>query len=137
VLYYNDSIATTPERVIAALHSFTEPMVLLIGGRDKHLPWEDAARLMLHKARTIILFGEAASLVNRVIDKIRYEHRGLSTEIYHCYTLAEAVRLADHVSKPGDVVLLSPGCASYDAFQNFMERGERFRELVWQLEDEE
>lgn len=136
-LYYNDSIATTPERVIAALHSFTEPIVLLLGGRDKHLPWEDAARLMLHKARTIILFGEAASLIARVIDKIRYELKGINTEIYHCPTLEEAVQLAGRISKPGDAVLLSPGCTSYDAFQNYVERGEQFKALVWQLENEE
>jgi UDP-N-acetylmuramoylalanine--D-glutamate ligase len=135
VLYYNDSISTTPERVIAALHSFTEPVILLVGGRDKYLPWEDAVRLMLHKARGIILFGEAAGLVHRVIDKVRPEIRGNSAAVYQCHTLAEAVQLAAQIAKPGEVVLLSPGCASFDAFQNFVERGERFREFVGQLEE--
>jgi UDP-N-acetylmuramoylalanine--D-glutamate ligase len=134
VLYYNDSISTTPERIIAALHSFNEPIILLVGGRDKHLPWEDAARLMLHKTRAIVLFGEAADLVSPVINKVRHEIKGTQTEVQACPTLAEAVQVAAEVAKPGDVVLLSPGCASYDAFRNFMERGQHFRELVERLE---
>jgi UDP-N-acetylmuramoylalanine--D-glutamate ligase len=135
VLYYNDSISTTPERIMAALHSFTEPLILLVGGRDKQLPWEDAARLMLHKARHIILFGEAASLVQTILDKVRHEIKNTGVTVQQCHTLAEAVQLAGQVAKPGEVVLLSPGCASYDAFRNFMERGQQFKELVWQLED--
>lgn len=136
VLYYNDSISTTPERIMAALHSFNESIILLVGGRDKYLPWEDAVRLMLHKTRVIILFGEAADLVHTVINKVRQEAKGVKVELYAYPTLAEAVQVAAQVAKPGEVVLLSPGCASYDAYQNFMERGRHFRELVERLGDE-
>jgi UDP-N-acetylmuramoylalanine--D-glutamate ligase len=134
VLYYNDSISTTPERIIAALHSFNEPIILLVGGRDKHLPWEDAVRLMFHKTRAIVLFGEAADLVETVINKVRREAKGPTVEVYSCSSLAEAVQRAAQIAQVGNVVLLSPGCASYDAFQNFMERGRHFRELVERLE---
>lgn len=134
VNYYNDSIATSPERLVAALTSFEEPIVLLAGGRDKHLPWEEAARLILQKARAVILFGEAAQLIAAAIRKARRELPGTATFVHRQATLDEAVALAGQVARPGEVVLLSPGCASYDMFRDFAERGERFKELVLQLE---
>jgi UDP-N-acetylmuramoylalanine--D-glutamate ligase len=133
VSYYNDSIATTPERLIAALRSFDEPIVLLAGGRDKHLPWEDAARLMMHKTQHVILFGEATEIIARAIDQVRQEVNTIEPSLHRCVNLEEAVHLAAQVAKPGDVILLSPGCASFDAFQNFAERGQSFKEFVLQL----
>jgi UDP-N-acetylmuramoylalanine--D-glutamate ligase len=91
---------------------------------------------MFHKARAIILFGEAASLVYTEISKVRQEAKGTRAEVYSSPNLAGAVQVAAQVAKPGYVVLLSPGCASYDAYQNYMERGHHFRELVERLEDE-
>jgi len=126
VRYYNDSIATSPERTVAALRSFDQPIVLLAGGRDKHLPWDEMARLTLQKARRLILFGEAAPIIEEAIrvsgDWEEFVHR--------CQTLDEAVAMAVREARPGDVVLLSPGGTSFDAFSDFVERGERFRELV-------
>ena len=133
VNYYNDSIATSPERLIAALHSFEEPIVLLVGGRDKHLPWEEAARLIWRKTDQVILFGEAAELIAKVLNRVRPEVTDTDTVVHRCSTLQEAVNLAADVAHAGCVVLLSPGCASYDAFRDFAERGERFKELVIQL----
>lgn len=138
VQYYNDSIATTPERLAAALRSFQEPIVLLAGGRDKHLPWDEAARLMLERARHIILFGEAAMLISAELAKVkaaapRKRHHGWPA-VRRVATLEEAVELAASVAQAGDVVLLSPGCASFDAFTDFAERGDRFRELVVRLQ---
>ena len=133
VNYYNDSVSTTPERLIAALHSFDEPIILLAGGRDKHLPWDDVARLMIHKTRAVILFGEATELIARAINKVRPEISITDTALHRCANLTEAVNLAAKVAQPGNVVLLSPGCASFDQFSNFAERGERFKELVLQL----
>lgn len=133
VRYYNDSIATSPERLIAALRSFNEPVVLLAGGRDKHLPWEDTARLMLNKTRTIILFGEAAELIAREIEHIQSEIVKSITSLRLCKTVDEAVSLAAEAAQAGDVVLLSPGCTSFDAFRSFAERGQYFKELVRQL----
>lgn len=131
--YFNDSISTSPERLIAALQSFKEPIVLLAGGRDKHLPWEEAARLILHKARTLILFGEAAGLIADAIERAKRDIPAATVTLHRCANLAQAVQQAGQIAKPGDVVLLSPGCASYDAFRNYMERGRTFKELVRQL----
>jgi UDP-N-acetylmuramoylalanine--D-glutamate ligase len=130
VCYYNDSIATTPERTVAALRSFDQPIVLLAGGRDKHLPWDEVARLTLQKARCLILFGEAAPIIEKALRIANHESRVTRLAIYRCSTLEEAVEVAAGKARPGDVVLLSPGGTSFDAFRDFAERGERFRELV-------
>jgi UDP-N-acetylmuramoylalanine--D-glutamate ligase len=151
VCYYNDSIATSPERLVAALKSFDEPLVLLAGGRDKHLLWNEAARLMLQRTRHVILFGEAVELIAGALEaeskKLEAESQGPRATygpplernkpmLHRCVTLEDAVALAAQVARPGDVVLLSPGCASFDAFKDFAERGERFRELVKKTKDE-
>lgn len=138
VWYYNDSIATSPERLAAALQSFQAPLILLAGGRDKHLPWEEAARLAVRRCRHAILFGEATELIAGSINKVRNEVTGgASFSLHRCVNLSEAVQLAATLAHPGDVVLLSPGCASFDAFRDFAERGERFKQLVHALETEE
>ncbi|HET7090086.1 MAG TPA: UDP-N-acetylmuramoyl-L-alanine--D-glutamate ligase [Anaerolineae bacterium] len=128
VQYYDDSIATAPERVIAALHSFQEPIVLLVGGRDKHLPWAEAAQLIVNRVRQLILFGEMAELVQRSIAEVTW--RDSLEAVHRVVTLAEAVRKAAEVARPGDVVLLSPGGTSFDAFKDFAERGDKFQEYV-------
>jgi UDP-N-acetylmuramoylalanine--D-glutamate ligase len=129
VTYVNDSIATAPERVVAALHSFTEPIVLLAGGIDKKLPWEDMIRLALSKARRIIAFGDAGDLVVDVVRRIS----GSANAVIRVKTLDEAVTKAAELAQPGDVVLLSPGGTSYDTYKDFEERGEHFRRLVMGL----
>lgn len=129
VTYVNDSIATAPERVVAALHSFTEPVVLLVGGKDKKLPWEDMIRLALTKARRIIAFGDAGDLVVEVVRRIS----GSTDAVIRVKTLDEAVARAAELAQPGDVVLLSPGGTSYDVYKDFEERGEHFRRLVMGL----
>lgn len=130
VKYYNDSIATSPERLFAALRSFRETVVLLAGGHDKNLPWEDVSRMILHKASHVILFGEAAQLIASHVEAANEEMPNLNTTVHFCQSLADAVQLAAQVAQAGDVVLLSPGCASYDMFRDFVERGELFISLV-------
>ncbi len=133
VRYYNDSIATTPERTVAALRSFDQPIVLLAGGRDKHLPWDEMARLTLEKVRRLVLFGEAAPIIEKAVRIANFELRGsrdLGEFVHRCQMLEEAVEVAAREARPGDVVLLAPGGTSFDAFRDFAERGERFRELV-------
>jgi UDP-N-acetylmuramoylalanine--D-glutamate ligase len=136
VRYYNDSIATSPERVVAALKSFEEPIVLLAGGRDKHLPWDEAAHLILKRTRHVILFGEAVELIARALE-VESEAQGWETSskpmLHRCVTLEDALAVAVQVAHPGDVVLLAPGCTSFDSFQDFAERGRWFRELVGSL----
>jgi UDP-N-acetylmuramoylalanine--D-glutamate ligase len=131
VRWYDDSIATTPERLIAALRCFDQPVILLCGGRDKHLPWEDAARMMLARCKAIILFGEMGPLVAEHLAQQRgVADHAAGAQWMVVPDLRTAVLEAHSLAQPGDVVLLSPGGTSYDAFKDFAERGERFREWV-------
>ncbi len=134
VAWYNDSIATAPERSIAAMRSFTEPLVLLAGGRDKHLPWDKFIQEAQQRVSHLIVFGEAADLI---MDAISQYNRQFSTQtaftIQRCKTMQEAISTAASLVKPGDVVLLSPGGTSFDEFTDFEERGEKFRLWVKQL----
>jgi len=103
----------------------------LAGGRDKALPWEDMAQVALRRARHVVAFGEAAGLVEREIRNEKLENRNEKLEgLTRVETLEEAVEEAARVARPGDVVLLSPGGTSFDAFKDFAERGERFQALV-------
>ncbi|MDQ7025782.1 MAG: UDP-N-acetylmuramoyl-L-alanine--D-glutamate ligase [Anaerolineae bacterium] len=131
VVYINDSIATAPERLVAALRSFSEPLVLLLGGADKDLPWDEAVHLALQKSKHIILFGEEGE--KQVRDKAMRLLRllGASDKIMTLVgTLDDAVATAAEIATAGDIVLLSPGGTSYDAYHDFAERGEHFRKLV-------
>jgi UDP-N-acetylmuramoylalanine--D-glutamate ligase len=131
VRFYDDSIATAPERTAAALRVFEDPIILLAGGRDKALPWEEMARLAVQRARHVVAFGEAAGLVERVITEAKREVQGGRLEdITRVGSLEEAVTTAVEVAQAGDVVLLAPGGTSFDAFQDFEERGDRFKALV-------
>jgi UDP-N-acetylmuramoylalanine--D-glutamate ligase len=134
ITYINDSIATAPERLIAALRAFKEPLVLLIGGADKNLPWDEAIFLALQKARHIVVFG--ASGEKQVSDKAMHllRLRGAKEDVVsRVADLPAAVARAYEVAEEGDVVLLSPGGTSYDAYKDFAERGEHFRRLVGEL----
>jgi len=130
VRWYDDSIATAPERLVAALKCFDQPVILLCGGRDKHLPWEEAARAMLERCKAIVLFGEMGPLVAEHLTHQRGAGSGAPAQQVIVPDLRTAVRKAHRLAQPGDVVLLSPGGTSYDAFKDFAERGERFREWV-------
>ncbi len=127
--WYNDSIATAPERVIAAIQSFEEPLVLLAGGRDKKLPWAEFARIVGRRVDHLILFGEAADLVYQAIEATDMRPK----TVQRCANLREAVKAAAQIVNTGDVVLLSPGGTSFDEFRDFEERGERYREWVNKL----
>jgi len=134
-LWVNDSIATAPERVVAALRSFDAPIILLAGGRDKKLPWDEFAREAGRRARRVIAFGEAAPLIEEVLRPYVGMQDGLLAGVERVSTLEEAVQRAAALAHPGDVVLLSPGGTSFDAYENFEKRGEHFRALVHALED--
>lgn len=129
--WYNDSIATAPERSMAAVRSFTEPIVLLAGGRDKNLPWGDFARLVSERVDHLVLFGEAVHKIMTAIGTPAPGERPYT--VAYCKNLAEAVQAAAQVVEPGDVVLLSPGGTSYDEFRDFEMRGEAYRQWVLDL----
>ena len=131
VRWYNNSIATAPERTIAAIRAFDEPIVLLLGGRDKDLPWEDLMQLVGERVDHVVLFGEAAEKIQKTAERIGlHENESAFTRVQGLY---EAVNHAAEIAEPGDVVLLSPGGTSFDEFKDFAERGERFREWVQAL----
>jgi UDP-N-acetylmuramoylalanine--D-glutamate ligase len=132
VKWFNDSIATAPERSIAAIRAFDEPIVLLLGGRDKDLPWEDLAKLVRQRVDHVIVFGEAAEKILKALGKPGNGERPYS--IHHCESLREAIQWVPQVVSPGDVVLFSPGGTSFDEFRDFSERGDRFREWVQALQ---
>lgn len=123
VTWVNDSIATSPERTIAGLEAFREPVVLLLGGRDKNLPLDGLRELARQRCRAVVCFGEAGPLF--------YEGmRGAVGPTSLVSTLDEAVAAGADVAREGDVVLLSPAGTSFDAFPSFEVRGEAFRRLV-------
>jgi UDP-N-acetylmuramoylalanine--D-glutamate ligase len=129
VRWYNDSIATAPERVSAALRSFAEPIVLLLGGRDKHLPWDALAAQVRDRVKAVVLFGEAGPLIEQALLAQGVEPGRLTRH----KSLAQAVPAAAGLAAPGDVVLLSPGCTGFDEFRDFAERGEKFKAWVLAL----
>ncbi len=134
VLYVNDSIATAPERVMAAIRSFDEPIILLAGGRDKKLPWAEMATLAAQRVRYLVTFGEYGTAIAEHVRAARLLG-GRLEGIETFKTLDEAVKRASEVAEQGDVVLLSPGGTSYDSYEDFQARGEHFRALVLALEE--
>ena len=130
VRWYNDSIATAPERSMAAIRAFDEPIVLLLGGRDKDLPWEDLIRLASEHVDHMVLFGEAAEKIGKTLDALGLPAR---FTLSRADGLQDAIHKAAEVAEAGDVVLLSPGGTSFDEFKDFAERGERFRTWVREL----
>jgi UDP-N-acetylmuramoylalanine--D-glutamate ligase len=131
VRWYNDSTATAPERSMAAIRAFEEPIVLLLGGRDKDLPWEELMRLVGERVDHVVLFGEAAEKIRNTAQSLGLRENG--SRLSRAQGLHEAVIKAAEVAESGDVVLLSPGGTSFDEFKDFAERGERFREWVLEL----
>jgi UDP-N-acetylmuramoylalanine--D-glutamate ligase len=128
VRWYNNSIATAPERTIAVIRSFEEPIVLMLGGRDKDLPWDELAELIQKRVDHVVLFGEAAELIEKAVTAA-----GSAVDLRRAKNLKEAVVQAAEVAHTGDVVLLSPGGTSFDEFKDFEERGEAFRKWVQAL----
>ena len=130
--WYNDSIATAPERTIAALNAFDVPIILLAGGRDKDLPWNRLAEKIYQKVDHLIVFGETADLILDAVGQPRPGSRPLTID--RCDDLAKATTAAAQRVEAGDVVLLSPGGTSFDEFSDFEERGRQFVQWVQELQ---
>jgi UDP-N-acetylmuramoylalanine--D-glutamate ligase len=122
VKFVDDSIATAPERSIAALQAYDEPLVLVAGGRDKHLPMEDWARLIVRRVKHVVLLGEMSDLVADAL----HDADGSYDRVTRAASMDQAVKQAAAVATSGDVVLLSPGGTSYDMYRDFEERGRDF-----------
>ena len=127
--YYNDSKSTTPESTMIALHAFDEPTIVLVGGQGKNMPYDQMAAARRARAKAVICYGAEGPVMHKVLQ--------LTTEgparIELVASVPEAVSLAAKLAAPGDVVVLSPACTSYDAFTNYEQRGEAFRQLVEEI----
>jgi UDP-N-acetylmuramoylalanine--D-glutamate ligase len=123
VTFYNDSKGTNVASTITALESFSEPVVLIAGGKAKGQDFAPLAAAARGRVRHVVLLGEDR-------DKVRAPLAGLGIGIEEAASMEAAVRAAAAAARPGDVVLLSPGCASFDMFQNFEHRGEVFKAAV-------
>ena len=129
VKWYNDSIGTSPSRTIAGLNSFSEKIVLIAGGYDKHLDYEPIAKPIVDNVSKLILIGATAPKIQEVVEK-ELSKQEKEIPIYNCTTLKQTVEKAKEVAKQGEIVLFSPASASFDMFKNFEERGNIFKELV-------
>ncbi|MHB9094488.1 MAG: UDP-N-acetylmuramoyl-L-alanine--D-glutamate ligase [Eubacteriales bacterium] len=127
VKFINDSKGTNPDASIKALEAYDEPIVLLAGGRNKGSDFTEFARKIREKVRSLVVLGECRGEIKTAVAKTGF------SEIHEAGTFDEAVGIAAREAKPGEIVLLSPACASWDMFKNFEERGERFKEVVMNL----
>lgn len=126
VKYYNDSKATNINAAWYALDSFNVPIVLILGGRDKGNDYSDLADQIREKVHTVLAIGEARPLIEEQL-------KGVVPNLVACKTMREAVREGKRVAKKGEIVLLSPACASFDMFENYEHRGNEFKKAVNEL----
>jgi UDP-N-acetylmuramoylalanine--D-glutamate ligase len=128
VRYFNDSIATIPEAAIAALESFPPATVIqIVGGYDKHLSLDAMCMLLARRAKAVLCIGVTGPVIAATLAQ---NQGGPIPPVYQCGDLGTAMTTAKSLSRPGDIVLLSPGCASYDQFVNFEKRGEAFARMA-------
>ena len=131
VRYFNDSIASSPTRTIAGLKSFDQKVMLIAGGYDKHIPFEPLAPYIIEKVKFMALSGPTAAAIEKAVTE--HPHYKGSPEIVKVADIKEAVEIINSKAQKGDIVTLSPACASFDAFPNFEARGKYFKELVNKL----
>jgi UDP-N-acetylmuramoylalanine--D-glutamate ligase len=130
--WYNDSKATSPGMTIISISAFSEPMVVLVGGRDKALPWDEFAQEAQTRVDHLVLFGEAAEIIKAALNT---DDRKYTLDV--CSNLNEAVQAAYQRAESGDVVLLAPGGTSFDEFSDYEARGAAFKQLVLGLQEAE
>ena len=129
VRYYNDSIASSPTRTLAGLFAFEKKVILIAGGYDKHIPFEPLAEQGYQFIKELILLGDTKYLIKDVFEKVINE-KNINIPITIVNSLEEAVKKAKEIAQEGDIVTLSPACASFDMFANFEVRGNKFKEIV-------
>jgi UDP-N-acetylmuramoylalanine--D-glutamate ligase len=132
VRYYNDSIASSPSRTIAGLRSFDQKLILIAGGKDKGIAYDDIGPEIVAHVKTLVLTGMTAGKIRAATEQAPGYVPG-SPEILDVEDFADAVKTAAKLAKPGDVVILSPASTSFDRFKNFMERGDTFKKIVMEL----
>ena len=129
VKYYNSSIDSTPTRTAAALSAFDKKVIVICGGYDKNIPFEPLAVTLCERAKKVVLTGACADKILAALES--YEgYKNSELEVYREPDFYGAVKKTHDISTEGDIVILSPACASFDAFDNFAERGEAFKKTV-------
>ncbi|MDF2567215.1 MAG: UDP-N-acetylmuramoylalanine--D-glutamate ligase, partial [Oscillospiraceae bacterium] len=132
VVWYNDSIATSPTRTIAGLNAFNQKLIVIAGGYDKKIPFEPLAPKIIEKVKVLILTGLTAPKIEKAIMECEgYNPNEL--KIIHVSSMEQAVKTAREIAKDGDIVTLSPACASFDSYPNFEVRGNHYKQLVHAL----
>lgn len=132
VKWYNDSIATSPTRVLAGLNSFNQKLIVIAGGYDKKIPFEPMAETVCDKVKLLILMGVTAEKIEKAVTGAKnYDPEKL--RILHVSSMEEAVETARREAVSGDIVTLSPACASFDLYPNFEVRGQHYKRLVKEL----
>ena len=131
VRYYNDSIASSPSRTIAGLRSFREKVILIAGGYDKHIPFDALGPEVMEHVKYLVLTGDTADKIAEAVRTCPDYHGTPPISKYEDFDAA--VMAAHSMAQPGDVVLLSPACASFDHFKNFAQRGEAFKKIIYEL----
>ena len=132
VRYYNDSIASSPTRTIAGLRSFSEKVLLIAGGYDKHIPYDILGPEICAHVKKLYLGGATGLKIREAVENAA-EFAGCGVEIVDCGDFKSAVLAAAADAKSGDVVLMSPASAAFDQFKNFMVRGNYFKKLIMEL----
>ncbi|MDD3223305.1 MAG: UDP-N-acetylmuramoyl-L-alanine--D-glutamate ligase [Clostridium sp.] len=129
VKYYNDSIATSPTRTLASLNAFDRPVILIAGGYDKKIPLEPLAQKGYKLVKKLIVMGNTREKIEDAFKKVISE-KNINIPIFRATDLEEAASIARRESQKGDIVTLSPACASFDLFPNFEARGNEFKDIV-------
>lgn len=132
VKWYNDSASSSPTRTISGIHAFDEELILIAGGYDKNLDYSPLAKPIVDKVKTLLLIGQTSGKIFEAV-KQEMEKQNKDVRIYMCDTLKETVDIANRTAKAGQVVLFSPGSASFDMFKNAYDRGNQFKNLVNKL----
>lgn len=132
IKFYNDSIASSPTRAAAGLNSFNQKVILIAGGYDKKIPFAELAETGVRKVKLLILIGATAAKIEKAFN-VEMKKQLVSIPIVHASSLEDAVNMANKMGEDGDIVTLSPACASFDMFKNFEERGNEFKEIVNKL----
>lgn len=131
VKYYDDSFGTTPETAIVAMEAFDQPKVVILGGSDKGASYDELARAVAsNNVRTALLIGDQAEYIKKALESASYHDHTPGGQ-----NMSEIINTARNIAKPGDIVLLSTGCASFGMFQNYKDRGNQFKQVVLSLDE--
>lgn len=131
VRYYDDSFSTTPETAIAAIQAFENPKIIILGGASKHSDFTELGKVIRESKSIKAIIGIGLEW-EKIKESIKYEVLS-SKYIENCKNMTEIVQAAAKIAQPGNVVLLSPACSSFDMFKNYKDRGEQFKKEVWKL----